>query len=358
MGGRLRTSARLGRSVLLTISTSRSASASRVIPPDTELKVNRVVLWTLALAALLTSSPAAAAQNPSGKKVLYVDSYNVDYPWSADVLAGATTVLKASGVEMRVVHMDAKRHPEPKAVKEAGLRVTAAIESYRPDVVITADDIATQVMVRDHKNTSLPWVFCGVNWDASHYGLPFKNATGMVEVALLDKTLQNLKTYAKGTRVGFLTVDTETERTEQRAYHQQLKIGFAKEKLVKTFAEWKAAFKSMQGEVDALFLGNNAGINDWNETEAAAWALAYGKIPSGAMYDWMMPYAMLGMTKVPQEQGIWAAKAAVAILKGKSPADIPIVANKEAKLFVNVKLASKAGIVFKPELVSNAQVIR
>jgi ABC-type uncharacterized transport system substrate-binding protein len=319
--------------------------------------MNRVVLSTLALLAVASSSPAAA-QSLSGKKVLFVNSYHQGYEWSDGEEAGAATVLKASGVEMRVFRMDAKRHPEDKAVKEAGLKVKALIESYRPDVVIVADDIATQVMVHDYKNVSLPWVFCGVNWDASHYGLPFKNATGMVEVALLDKLLQNLKGYAKGTRLGFLSSDTETERTEQRAYHQQLKIPFAKEKLVKTFAEWKAAFRSMQGEVDALFLGNFAGINDWNEGEAAAWALAYGKIPSGAMYDFMMPYAMLGMTKIAEEQGIWSAKTALAILKGKSPAAIPIVTNKEAKLFVNVKLASKAGIVFKPELISNAQVIR
>lgn len=319
--------------------------------------MNRAVLRTLALAVTLVSS-RAAAQGLSGKKVLFVDSYHQGYAWSDGEEAGAASVLKASGVEMRTVRMDAKRHPGDKAVKEAGLRVKATIESWRPDVVIAADDIATQVMVHGYKNASLPWVFCGVNWDASRYGLPFKNATGMVEVALLDKLFQNLKGYAKGPRLGLLTSDTETERTEQAAYHKQLKISFARERLVKTFAEWKAAFRSMQDEVDALFLGNFAGINDWNETEAAAWALAYGKIPSGAMYDFMMPYAMLGMTKVPEEQGIWAAKTAVAILRGQSPASIPIVQNKDAKLYVNVKLASKAGIVFKPELISNAQVLR
>ena len=319
--------------------------------------MNRVVLWTLALVASLTSSPAAA-QGFTGKKVLFVNSYHEGYAWSDGEESGAAKVLKASGVEMRAVRMDAKRQPSDKAIKEAGLKVKAVIESYRPDVVITADDIATQVMVHGYKDASLPWVFCGVNWDASHYGLPFKNATGMIEVALLDKLFQNLRGYAKGTRLGFLSADTETERTEQQAYRKQLKVSFAKEKLVKTFAEWKAAFKSMQGEVDALFLGNYAGINDWNEAEAAAWVLEHGKVPSGAMYDFMMPYAMLGMTKIPEEQGIWAAKTSLSILRGQSPGAIPIVPNKEAKLYVNVKLASKAGIVFKPELVSNAQVLR
>jgi ABC-type uncharacterized transport system substrate-binding protein len=254
--------------------------------------------------------------------------------------------------------MDAKRKADEKSIKEAGAAVVAAIASTKPDLVIVSDDIATKVMVANFKDTAMPWVFCGVNWDARHYGLPFKNATGMVEVALVEKLLETLKSYGKGTRVGFLTVDSETERTEQKAYTQQLKLTFAQQKLVKTMAEWKAAFAKMQGEVDVLLLGNFAGIPDWNEAEAAAFAVENSKIPSGAMYDFMMPFAMVGMTKVPEEQGAWAGKTALAILKGASPASIPVAANKEAKLFLNVKIASHAGIVFKPELVGAAQVIK
>ena len=46
------------------------------------------------------------------------------------------------------------------------------------------------------------------------------------------------------------------------------------------------------------------------------------------------------------------------ILRGASPADIPLVKNQEAKLYLNVRLASRLGIVFKPELVKNATVIK
>jgi ABC-type uncharacterized transport system substrate-binding protein len=311
-------------------------------------------LLTVMLVAL-AATPAAAQ---TGKKVLFVNSYHDGYAWSDGEEAGAAGVLKASGVEMKRFYMDAKRHPDEKSLKEAAANVQATIASYKPDVVIVADDIATKVMVQGYKDVALPWVFCGVNWDAKHYGLPFRNATGMLEVALVEQLLQSLKGYAKGTRVGFLTVDTETERTEQKAYSEQLKIKFAQQKLVKTMAEWKAAFSKMQEEVDVLLLGNFAGISDWNEAEAAAYAVERSKIPSGAMYDFMMPYAMLGMTKIPEEQGIWAGKAALEIMKGKSPASIPVTSNKNAKLFINVKVASKAGIVFKPELVANAQVLK
>jgi hypothetical protein len=114
----------------------------------------------------------------------------------------------------------------------------------------------------------------------------------------------------------------------------------------------------MQSEVDVLLLGNYSGINDWNEADATAFALANSKVPSGGMYDFMMPYSMLGLVKVAEEQGIWSAKAAVDILKGASPASIPVVRNKQGKTMINLKLAQKGGIVFKPELVRNAQVLK
>jgi ABC-type uncharacterized transport system substrate-binding protein len=310
------------------------------------------------LAVVLLSAAASPAAAQTGKKVLFVNSYHEGYAWSDAEEGGAAAVLGPAGVEMKRLRMDTKRHADEKSIKEAGANVVATIASYKPDVVIVSDDIATKVMVANYKDVAMPWVFCGVNWDASHYGLPFKNATGMVEVALVEKLLETLKVYGKGTRVGFLTVDSETERTEQQAYAKQLKITFAQQKLVKTMAEWKAAFAKMQGEVDVLLLGNFAGIPDWNEAEASAFAVENSKIPSGAMYDFMMPFAMVGMTKIGEEQGTWAGKTALAILKGKAPSSIPVAANKEAKLFLNVKIASRAGIVFKPELVAAAQVIK
>jgi ABC-type uncharacterized transport system substrate-binding protein len=309
------------------------------------------------LAAALVPLSARAA-GTEGKKILFVNSYHQGYAWSDGEEAGAEKAVTGSGARLDFYRMDTKRHGDDKWLKDQIQKVKAYIEAQKPDVVIAADDNATKAMVQGYRNAALPWVFCGVNWDASTYGLPFRNATGMNEVALTVQLIDALKAYGKGSRVGFLTVDSETERTEGRYYRNQLKLTFAAEKYVKTFAEWKENFKRMQGEVDVLLLGNFAGINDWNEAAAAAFALENSRIPSGGMYDFMMPYAMLGMTKIAEEQGIWAGKAAVAIVKGAAPSTIPVTQNKEAKLFLNVKLASRAGIVFKPELVKAAEILK
>ncbi len=310
----------------------------------------------LALALALIAAPALAQ---SGRKVLFVNSYHAGYEWSDGEEAGAAKVLKPSGVQLDFFRMDTKRHGDEAAKKKAGLEAKALIEKTKPDLVIVSDDNAVKYLLEPYfKNAAVPFVFCGVNWEASGYGLPYKNATGMLEVALTTQLLDKLKDYAKGKRVGFLTVDTETERVEQKAYRDILKLQFAQERFVKTLADWKAAFKELQGEVDVLLLGNFAGINDWNEEDARAFAEANTRIPSGGMYDFMMPYSMLGFVKIAEEQGIWSGKTALAILKGAPPSSIAIASNKEAQIMVNVKLASKAGVVFKPELVRNAVVVK
>ena len=309
----------------------------------------------LILAAMVALAPGLAG---AAGKVLFVNSYHQGYAWSDGEEAGAQRALTGSGVTLEFYRMDTKRNPDAKWFEDQSKKVKAKIDAEKPDVVIVADDNAARVMAKHYKNNGQKWVYCGVNWDPANHGLPYDNATGMTEVALVDKVIETLKGSAKGKRVGFLTVDSETEHTEARAYAKQLKLSFAKEKFVKTLAEWKDEFRKMQGEVDVLFFGNFAGINDWNEAEAAAWALEYSRIPSGSTYDFTMPYTMLGMTKIAEEQGVWAGKAALQIVKGAKVSSIPPTQNKDYQLFLNVKLASKAGVVFKPELLRNATVLK
>ncbi len=312
--------------------------------------------WVAALLGCLVAAPAGA--QGSGKKVVFVNSYHQGYEWSDGEEAGAKAVLEPAGVQLHFFRMDTKRKPDPKAQKDAGRKAKELIDSLHPDAVIVADDNAVdEVLAAYYRNAKIPFVFCGVNWDASGYGLPYSNATGMLEVGLIKELADNLKEYARGGRVGLLAADTESQRQDGKFFGQLLH-GLTREVYVKTFADWKEQFRKIQNEVDVLIVGNPAGITQWDNAAAAAWALEYGKVPSGTVHEFVMPYAMLGMTKVAKEQGIWAAKAILEVWKGKSAGSIPIARNKEAKLMINVKLASKAGVVFKPALVRSAEVVK
>ena len=69
-------------------------------------------------------------------------------------------------------------------------------------------------------------------------------------------------------------------------------------------------------------MGSNAGINDWDPEAARGAVNRFSRRLSVTNHGWMMPYTMIGVTKVPEEQGEWAGKTALRILGGMSPSEI------------------------------------
>jgi len=323
----------------------------------------------LILAACNSTTPAGASNArgsnqatamPSayvGKKVFYIDSYHQGYAWSDGVLAGLKTVFNNTGIELKLAYMDTKRNPDVNFARSAGEQVKTQIDAFKPDVVIASDDNAQKyVIVPYYKNSNLPVVFDGVNWDASIYGYPTSNVTGMLEVDPVAQIVNYLKTYAKGDRLGFLSIDSETERKTADIYNQRFFNGQMTLYWAKTQDEFKQAFLRAQTEVDMLFISNNAGSDRWEEAAMTQFILDNSKIPSGAIYDWMVPYALVTLAKSPDEQGEWAAQATLRILDGTPVSNIPVAENKKGKLILNLDLADKLDVVFAPSLLKNAEV--
>lgn len=294
-----------------------------------------------------------------GKKILYIDSYHEGYEWSDGITKGIESVLDGTSVELKIHRMDTKRNDTVEFGKQAALKAKSVIEEFKPDVVIASDDPAFKYLLMPYyRDATLPFVFCGINWDASIYGAPYKNTAGMIEVSLTPQLITFLKEYSKGDRLGFMAGNTTTDKKNAEYYKKLFNITFTKKYHVNTFEEWKQSFIKLQEEVDMVILENNAGIIDWNNSEAEAFVLENTKIPAGATMDWMAPYSLIGFTKVPEEQGEWSAQTALRILNGTPPSDIPQVTNKKGRLYVNLKLADKLGVVISPELLKNAIIIR
>jgi len=301
-----------------------------------------------------TEAPASPYQ---GKKVVWVDSYHQGYEWSDGIEAGVQAGLAGTGVELKIVRMDTKRNPEEAFAEAAGDSAWAEIEAFAPDVVIACDDNAQKYLVVPYlKDTSLPVVFCGVNWDASIYGLPASNVTGIVEVELPDRLIDHLKTYAPGNRIGYLTVDSETERKVAEIYNDRFFGGEMQTYWVKTYEEFEAAFIKAQEEVDILFFGNNAGIDRWSDEEVVPFITENTKIPSGTINSWLAPYVLITLAKSAEEQGEWSAGAVLQILEGTPASEIAVVENKKEVLILNLDLAEKLAVVFPPSMLRNAEI--
>jgi hypothetical protein len=305
----------------------------------------------LAVLASCLIGTAAVAGQYEGKRVLHIDSYHQGNTWNDRIAEAVRETLEGTGVELKIIRMDTKRNPSEAFARAAALKAKEAIEAFKPDVVTASDDNASKYLIAPYyKDADLPFVFCGLNWDASTYGFPYSNVTGMVEVSPIPQIVRLLRGYARGDRLGYLTEDTPTKRKELE-YHQKLfGITYDRVYLANDFAEWKEAFLAAQDEVDMLVILGVAKLTDFDDDEAKALAEAKTKIPSGTDFAWLMHVSMLGVGKLPEEQGRWAALAALKILDGTPPSRIPLAHNKEGKLYFNRKIAARLGITEFPPL--------
>ena len=296
-------------------------------------------------------------QKYAGKKILYIDSYHEGYEWSDGLTLGIEKVLADSGAELRIIRMDTKRNSGEEWKLSEGARARDVINTYKPDVVIASDDNAFKYVIQAYyRDAELPVVFAGLNWDASGYGAPYKNTTGMIEVSLTTQIIDHLKPFAKGSRLGYLSADTETERKNLMYYEKLFGLTFEKSYFVKDMGGWKKAFLALQKESDLIIFENSAGISGWDDAIAEDFAKTHIKVPVGTTNPWTMKESVLGITKIPNEQGEWAGMTALRILDGATPDSIPLVKNEKGALIVNLTLAEKLGIVFSPNILKNATV--
>jgi ABC-type uncharacterized transport system substrate-binding protein len=293
------------------------------------------------------------------KKVLFIDSYHEGYAWSDGVVNGVRDVLKDTAVELRIFRMDTKRNYSEDFKRQAALKAKALIESYQPDVLIASDDNASKYLIQPYyKNADLPIVFCGVNWDASVYGYPYTNATGMVEVGLNKAIVVQMRQFAKGDKIGLLNIDSFTAKKNAQHHVKFMGKPYDKTYYVHTYQEWKESFMRLQDEVDMMIMGNPHGILDWDEKDFILFAERHTRIPTGADIDWVKKFTLLGYLKLPEEQGSWAATTALRILKGEKPGDIPITQNKHGKLFLNIRLVKKLGIFIEKAIRRRAEIVQ
>jgi ABC-type uncharacterized transport system substrate-binding protein len=292
----------------------------------------------------LVFSSTSFSKKYDGKKILYIDSYHQGYAWSDGITKGVRIKMKNTGVQLKILRMDTKRNSDDAFKKNAARKAQSVINEFGPDVVIASDDNASKFLIKPYyKDADLPFVFCGVNWDAKVYGYPYKNVTGMVEVAPIPILIEQMELYAKGKRIGFIGPDIITAKKEAINYRKVFGLKIV-EYYAKDFHDWKKGFKTLQNKVDMLIIASDGGLYNDYVKEYEDFVIRNSKIPSGTCYDFMSHIALIGVVKIAEEQGLWAADAALRILDGTSPSEIGIVENKRAKLFINKKIGDSMGI--------------
>ncbi|MGD8911548.1 MAG: ABC transporter substrate binding protein [Candidatus Thiodiazotropha sp.] len=311
------------------------------------------------LASLLLLFLALPSSQAVANKCLFISSYHTGYAWSDGVEVGLREALNGK-CELKQFDMDTKRHKDEVSKKQAAQKAKELIEGWKPDVVITADDNAAKYLIKPFfKDHSIPFVFCGINWNVDEYGFPYSNTTGMVEVAPIDVLFDNARHIQGGAHKAiYLGAKTLTEKKNLKRFERAAeKHGIVMEhRLVNTTKDWMSAYAEAQG-FDFVVIGSNSGINDWNKKTVSDYVAKTTKTLSLTNHGWMMPYTILGLTKIPEEHGEWAALAALAILDGIKPTEIPIVSNRKWDIWVNDIILKRSGIRFPESLQRKAKKV-
>lgn len=315
----------------------------------------------LAATVLIALPLLLCTQQANAARCLFVSSYHQGYAWSDGVERGLRSVLDGR-CELKQFDMDTKRQKTDADKRRAAMAAVQVIETWQPDVVITADDNAAKYLIaKYYQDKALPFVFSGVNWSAAEYGFPYSNVTGIVEVAPIAPMLEAAMSTAGQGRAFYLGADTLTERKNLARFHEAaVEIGLGLDYLLVASAEqWIQAHAEAQRSHAFLVLGSYSGIADWKTHEArVAESVRKNSVRlSVTNHDWMMPFAILGMTKIPEEQGIWSGQAALAILDGMSPSDIPIIANRKWDVWVNDSLLTVSRLELPDGLRRNAKMM-
>jgi len=293
----------------------------------------------------------------TGKKIFFLDSYHEDYEWSTGIKNGLLSGLYETGIQLQSFYLNAKQKNGPGCLKKAGKRAYDAIVQFQPDVVVASDDAAQKYVVSPYlKGEKIPVVFCGVNWDASEYGYPAANITGMIEEEPIGRLISLLQQFATGPRLGYIAGNTLTQQKLVEFYGKHyFRQQEARICLVNSMAEWKDAILKLQKSAGMLVLNNYSGIQNWDSQEAVRFMKTHNTLPTGSMLDFMSPYVIFVLERIPEEQGSYAAKTALRILDGISPAHMSIHKNKLFPLILNLSMAESAKITIPYALLRQAE---
>jgi ABC-type uncharacterized transport system substrate-binding protein len=293
-----------------------------------------------------------------GKKVLWVDSYREGFAWSDGIGLGIREVFVDKGIQFKIVHMDSKRKKSPELIRRAALETLKEIEAFEPDAIITSDDNAQKYLAVPYLlQKKIPIIFCGVNDDATMYGYPRENVTGMLEVEPIDALMKLLTKFAKGKRVGYLSGNTETEAKTIANYQREIFDGRLQIYKAETFEDFKRFFLRAQNEVDMMILPNHGGIVGWQADAAEEFILEHVRIPTGSFAGYMNRYVLFTMANSPVEQGNYAANSVLRVFNGEKIKNMPLSANKTGDTTINLKIADAASLVLPLSTLKEAKTV-
>lgn len=337
-----------------------------------------VVTLFLALGAILFSPPVDAGTEggetaSKSWRILHIMSYHSPWKWTDDQLNGFKEAMKGLNVEYKIFQMDAKRKRAAEELVEAGRAARDLIEAWKPDLVYTSDDYAQEYVTKYYLDSTIPFVFSGVNKEPSQYGFPGSgNVAGVLEKSHFIQSVLLLKEIAPNVRKIGVIVDSgatwpgvvRTMRRELRQAPDVEEIELSSLDVIHTFEEYKQTILDYHGRVDAVAL---LGIFSYKDEkgepapyrDVLRWTAENSRLPDFSFWkDRIYHGTLCTVTVSGYEQGFSAGRIARGILaEGKRPADFPMEPTIKGEPVISLARANRLGIPIKTRLLLSTEVI-
>lgn len=326
----------------------------------------------MATCFMFVNTPKAVGRKaPGATRILHIMSYHLPWVWNEDQLNGFKHGLNLPDADFKIFQMDAKRNSSEQWTQNMGKKARQLIDTWKPDLVYTNDDIAQAHVTKYYKNHSIPFVFSGVNAAPSEYGFTkAKNITGVLEQEHFVATINLLRKLVPTiTKIAIIVDDGPTwpgvVNRMQSQLHLLPEIDLMNMEVVKTFSEFKSLMVDLQDRADAVaMLGIFTFKDDTGSnvpfTEVLRWTAENSRLPDFSFWGSRIPYGTLCTVTVSgYAQGLEAGKMARGILMGgRMPSSYHMKPTIKGKPVISLARAKKLGIRISTDLLLTAHVIK
>ncbi|WP_018125967.1 ABC transporter substrate binding protein [Desulfovibrio oxyclinae] len=306
------------------------------------MSIKIVVRFLLSTSLLLL---LAVPTHAADYRTLLISSYHPGFPTFSRQLEGLNALLEPAGASLDVEFMDSKRFPSTRQRSEFRKSLTYKLERLpKYDLIFTADDNAFN-FVMDNRETlfkGLPLVFFGVN-DEANALLRVQDdslATGVLEEISISQTLDMAREMIPGLEniVGIADATTtgRTDAEEFLAAHDKTPLTLSLLDLgALDWQQFGEQIASLVRDTALLLISafhdKQGERKDFRET--VEFITARASVPVFHLWQHGIGQGLLGGKVVCQyNQAKLAAQNAVEILRGRSPADIPVMPGRNANV--------------------------
>lgn len=348
------------------------------------------ILSSLVVLLALQCAAAIGATGADKARVLVVHSYGSNHICGGPQGEGVAQALAEQGwrqgknLELRSVYMDTKKvYTTPEAIKERGRVALAAVEEFKPQVVIVLDDNAIrEVMLPliDRKDVAV--VFSGMNGQPTDYDrkvkflqsleAPGHNVTGVYEKLHLLKSLRVMAAAIGDLNPGDRVVGITDYSPTGNAITRQFEIELAGEtpqlgwelRRVKDFEQYKALIQELNDDpgVRAIYPAALKLDTAQGDTFAAPqifdWTTRNSRKPEMALNYYFSKIGLFGGAAVDfTAMGRLAGLKAARILSGEPAGQIPVEDAADYAIVFNLKRANSLHINIPEPLLTAADQV-